>query len=67
LSEAGRTIIAKEPQVRLDYFELVDPDSLEPVDRAAQPTLVAVAAFFGPTRLLDNVVLTPGDVKRDPR
>ena len=67
LSEAGRAIIAKEPQVRLDYFELVDPDSLEPVDRAAQPTLVAVAAFFGPTRLLDNVVLTPGDVKRDPR
>ena len=57
LSEAGRVVIAREPQVRLDYFEIVDPDTLEPVDRIVQPTLVAVAAYVGSTRLLDNVVL----------
>lgn len=59
LSEAGRAVIAEEPQVRLDYFEIVDPDTLEPVERIAQPTLVAVAVYVGSTRLLDNVVLVP--------
>ena len=57
LSESGGGVIAREPQVRLDYFEIVDPDTLEPVDRIVQPTLVAVAAYVGSTRLLDNVVL----------
>jgi pantothenate synthetase len=58
LSEAGRAIIAQEPQVRLDYFEIVDPETLEPVERISQMTLVAVAAYVGSTRLLDNIVLT---------
>jgi len=57
LSEAGRAVIAQEPQVRLDYFEIVDPETLEPVERLARPTLVAVAAYVGSTRLIDNVVL----------
>jgi len=59
LSEAGRAVIAEEPQVRLDYFEIVDPDTLDRVDRIARPTLVAVAAFVGSTRLIDNLVLMP--------
>ncbi len=59
LCEAGRAIIAQEPQVRLDYFEIVDPNTLEPVERIAQPALVAVAAHVGSTRLIDNVVLMP--------
>ena len=57
LAEAGRQIIAEEPAVRLDYFEVVDPDSLEPVQDTARGALVAVAAFVGTTRLIDNVVL----------
>jgi pantoate--beta-alanine ligase len=57
LSEAGRGVIAREPNVRLDYFEIVDPDTLERVDRLARPTLVAVAAHVGSTRLIDNVLL----------
>ena len=36
-----------------------DPDTLEPIDDVANGALVAVAAYFGPTRLIDNVVL-PG-------
>jgi pantoate--beta-alanine ligase len=35
-------IIAAEPQVRLDFFEIVDPDTLEPVTETLQPVLVAV-------------------------
>ena len=59
LSKTARKVIADEPQVRLDYFEIVDPETLEPVDHIAQPALVAVAAYIGPTRLIDNVVLKP--------
>lgn len=42
-----------------DYIEILDPDSLEPVQEITQPTLVAVAAKIGGTRLLDNIVLQP--------
>ena len=59
LNKAARSVVALEPQVRLDYFEIVDPETLEPVDRIERPALVAVAADVGPTRLIDNVVLTP--------
>ena len=59
LCEAGRSVIAQEPRVRLDYFEIVDPDTLEPVERIVRPTLVAVAGYVGSTRLLDNIVLMP--------
>jgi pantoate--beta-alanine ligase len=43
--------------VRLDYFEIVDPDNLDPVKNLAGGALVAVAAFVGTTRLLDNILL----------
>ena len=59
LSKAGRAVIAWEPQVRLDYFAIVDPDTLDPVERITRKTLVAVAAYVGPTRLIDNAVLNP--------
>jgi pantoate--beta-alanine ligase len=57
LISAAKEIIASEPQVRLDYFEVVDPDTLDPVERISEKTLVAVAAYVGSTRLIDNVVL----------
>ena len=57
LIAAAREIIAQEPQVRLDYFEIVDPDTLEPIEQASQPALVAVAAYVGTTRLIDNLLL----------
>ncbi|HEX9112409.1 MAG TPA: pantoate--beta-alanine ligase [Terriglobales bacterium] len=59
LVSAAKQIIADEPQVRLDYFEIVDPDSLDPVGRITGKTLAAVAAYVGTTRLIDNVVLKP--------
>jgi pantoate--beta-alanine ligase len=57
LVAVGREEIAPEKLVRLDYLEIVDPESLEPVARAAQGALVAVAAFVGATRLIDNILL----------
>jgi pantoate--beta-alanine ligase len=45
--------------VRLDYVELRDAETLETVERVERPALLAVAAFAGSTRLIDNRVLVP--------
>ena len=47
----------QEPEVRLDYFEIVDRDTLDPVVSTSHGALVAVAAFVGTTRLIDNILL----------
>lgn len=57
LIEAGKGTIAEEPAVRLDYFEIVNPDTLDPVGNISRGALVAVAAYVGPTRLIDNLLL----------
>src|ERR1019366_7791619 len=59
LISAAKEVFAREPQVVLDYFEIVDPDTRDPGKRIPQKTLVAVAAYFGSTRLIDNTVLNP--------
>ncbi|MCU1303032.1 MAG: pantoate--beta-alanine ligase [Candidatus Sulfotelmatobacter sp.] len=53
----GKAEIAQEKSVRLDYFEIVDPENLDPVSNVRDGGLVAVAAFVGATRLIDNLVL----------
>lgn len=57
LVAGGQEAFRSEPEVRLDYFSIVDPDSLEPVERARNGALVAVAAYVGTTRLIDNLIL----------
>ena len=57
LISAARDLFAAEPKVRLDYLEIVDPDTLEPVERISGKSLLAVAAHVGSTRLIDNLVL----------
>jgi len=42
---------------RIDYVELVDADSLQPVQRIEGPVCLLVAAYVGKTRLIDNLVL----------
>jgi pantoate--beta-alanine ligase len=54
---AAKEVFITEPAVRLDYFEIVDPDSLDPVNDVSKGALVAVAAFVGTTRLIDNILL----------
>lgn len=49
--------ILSDPAVRVDYVEVVDEESLEPVVRIEGRVLVAVAAFIGRARLIDNVIL----------
>src|SRR5208282_5241830 len=57
LIAAAEGVFTGESKVRLDYFEIVDPGTLEPVERISRESLVAVAAYVGATRLIDNVVL----------
>jgi pantoate--beta-alanine ligase len=57
LIEKGKQVIAEEPSVRLDYLEIVDPETLEKVDVISASSLVAGAAFVGTTRLIDNFII----------
>jgi len=49
-------VIGSAPQARIDYIEIRDGETLEPVDRTGEGTLVALAVFIGKTRLIDNFV-----------
>jgi pantoate--beta-alanine ligase len=57
LLEAGRGVMATEPEVRIDYFAIVDPETLLPLTEARAGALAAVAAHVGSTRLIDNTLL----------
>jgi pantoate--beta-alanine ligase len=57
LIESARGLIESEPKVRIDYVELVDWATLEPMKTAAPGSLFAVAAWVGKTRLIDNTIL----------
>ena len=57
LASAGREEITRESGVRLDYFEIVNPDTLEPVADISGGALAAVAAYVGTTRLIDNLLI----------
>jgi pantoate--beta-alanine ligase len=56
LIAAAKEEFVREPSVRLDYFEIVDPESLDPVENVSSGALVAVAAYVGATRLIDNLL-----------
>ena len=58
LIRAGEEVIRDEPGAKLDYLEVVDPDTLEPLADVSGGALVAVAAVVGATRLIDNILLT---------
>ena len=57
LIEAGMTVLRGESGVRVDYLAVVDADSLLPVSSVRDGTLVAVAAYVGTTRLIDNFLV----------
>ncbi len=57
LIDAGKQEFAKDSSLRLEYLEIVDPETLDPVDDISRGALVAVAALVGKARLIDNIVL----------
>ncbi|HVW76048.1 MAG TPA: pantoate--beta-alanine ligase [Alloacidobacterium sp.] len=50
-------VFAEEPEVRIDYIAVVNPDTLEDISDTHNGALIAVAAFVGTTRLIDNLLL----------
>ncbi|HJZ63047.1 MAG TPA: pantoate--beta-alanine ligase [Candidatus Acidoferrum sp.] len=53
-------VFDKEPLAKLDYAEIVGADSFEPATHISRASYVLVAARFGKTRLLDNMLVEPG-------
>lgn len=58
LLQTVRAAIGAEPLARIDYAELVDADTLAPVDTVEHAALLALAVYFGRTRLIDNTLLS---------
>jgi len=52
---AMRRILAAEPRVRVQYLDIVDADTLQPVPKLKGRLLLAVAVHLGRTRLIDNL------------
>ena len=58
LTDIIRSTVETEPRARLDYVTIADAETLEKLDRVDdRPTLVALAAYVGKTRLIDNMIL----------
>ena len=57
LKASLKKLIESEPDVRLDYVEFFQPDTLAPVGNVTSGTHMALAVFIGKTRLIDNVQL----------
>ena len=57
LVRSGLEVLGAEPEVRVDYLAIVDANTLLPVERADSGALVAVAAYVGKTRLIDNFLV----------
>jgi pantoate--beta-alanine ligase len=54
-------MIRFEPLAALDYVAIVDLDNLEPLDKIEGEALIAVAVYFGKVRLIDNMIVLPGE------
>jgi pantoate--beta-alanine ligase len=59
LRAAMLTVFTEDPETRLDYVAIVDPDTLLPIPDTTRGVLLAVAAHIGHTRLIDNLLLAP--------
>jgi pantoate--beta-alanine ligase len=57
LSDIGRDAFTRFPDARPDYFAIVDPDDMRPVEQATARSNAIVAARIGRTRLIDNATL----------
>jgi len=60
-----RKVLQAEPQAAVDYAEIVDADTFEPVVRVARPCYAVLAVFIGKTRLIDNLYIEPANPVTD--
>jgi pantoate--beta-alanine ligase len=60
LARAAREILERTPNLKIEYVEAVDAETLKPVASLERPVVVAIAAQVGSTRLIDNRVFGSG-------
>jgi pantoate--beta-alanine ligase len=65
LQTVVRRVLQAEPLAAIDYAEIVDADTFEPVVRVARPCYAALAVFLGKTRLIDNLYIEPAATGTD--
>jgi pantoate--beta-alanine ligase len=56
VKQEGLNVLARQPDVRVEYFEIVDSEQMQPVERIERPVRIAAAVWVGATRLIDNVL-----------
>jgi pantoate--beta-alanine ligase len=54
---AALQVLAEQPLIRVEYFEVVDPEELQPVSAVGSTVRIAAAVWIGKTRLIDNIVV----------
>ena len=62
LQEAMRAVLLKEPLAKIDYAEIVDAETFEPVVKVSRRSYALLAVYIGRTRLIDNLLI---DVQGD--
>jgi pantoate--beta-alanine ligase len=55
--EKAVEFLQSEPRIRLEYLEVVDPVDMQPVSCEQRPVLIAIAAWIGKVRLIDNLLV----------
>lgn len=58
IRETAMAILTKESLIRVEYLEVVDPNEMQPILEIGGPARIAGAIRIGPTRLIDNVLIS---------
>lgn len=58
--EVIHEVIEEKKSSRIEYIEIVDKESLKILKRIDRPAVIALAVYFGTTRLIDNILTVPG-------
>ncbi|EMN38229.1 pantoate--beta-alanine ligase [Leptospira interrogans] len=53
-----KDVLDSSSKIRLDYLEILNADTLDPLEVLEGEILLAIAAFIGPVRLIDNLTLS---------
>lgn len=59
VKKSAVSLVPSHKLLRLEYFEVVDPEEMQPVERITGPVVLAGALWVGATRLIDNVHSAP--------
>ena len=59
IKEHVQRVLHRVPDIKIDYFDLVDPETIRPVNAVEGPVRAALAVWIGQTRLIDNVLCVP--------